>query len=155
MDCLIAKINLWHKYLSNDLISNFNWFCNLLKPMLPSKNLFFTLLSLNYVLYPVDTGRKLNVHKTFRRRPGRLWALCLCENMHVRYKLESFDPFRVFRNFVLNIFLHLQIHKVSSSCFTKTSVAEAYSEPCHLFKMEYFSKIGNWKPLTFSLKTPS
>ena len=22
--------------------------------------------------YPVDTGRKLNVHKTFRRRPGRL-----------------------------------------------------------------------------------
>ena len=23
-------------------------------------------------LFPVDTGRKLNVHKTFRRRPGRL-----------------------------------------------------------------------------------
>ena len=23
-------------------------------------------------LYPIDTGRKLNVHKTFRRRPGRL-----------------------------------------------------------------------------------
>ena len=23
-------------------------------------------------LNPVDTGRKLNVHKTFRRRPGRL-----------------------------------------------------------------------------------
>ena len=22
--------------------------------------------------YPVDIGRKLNVHKTFRRRPGRL-----------------------------------------------------------------------------------
>ena len=22
--------------------------------------------------YPVDTGRKLNVNKTFRRRPGRL-----------------------------------------------------------------------------------
>ena len=22
--------------------------------------------------HPVDTGRKLNVHKTFRRRPGRL-----------------------------------------------------------------------------------
>ena len=22
--------------------------------------------------YPVDTGRKLNVHKTFRTRPGRL-----------------------------------------------------------------------------------
>ena len=24
------------------------------------------------VHYPVDTGRKLNVHKTFRKRPGRL-----------------------------------------------------------------------------------
>ena len=23
-------------------------------------------------IYPVDTGRKLNVHKTFGRRPGRL-----------------------------------------------------------------------------------
>ena len=30
---------------------------------------------INFLLqrhYPVDTGRKLNVHKTFRRRPGRL-----------------------------------------------------------------------------------
>ena len=25
-----------------------------------------------YTAFPVDTGRKLNVHKTFRRRPGRL-----------------------------------------------------------------------------------
>ena len=23
-------------------------------------------------VYPIDTGRKFNVHKTFRRRPGRL-----------------------------------------------------------------------------------
>ena len=30
--------------------------------------LFFGTL----VLFPVDTGRKLNVHKTFRRRSGRL-----------------------------------------------------------------------------------
>ena len=29
------------------------------------------------VMIPVDTGRKLNVHKTFRRRPGRpLNVLC-------------------------------------------------------------------------------
>ena len=28
--------------------------------------------------FPVDTGRKLNVHKTFRRRPGRLLnVLCM------------------------------------------------------------------------------
>ena len=25
-----------------------------------------------FIQFPVDTGRKLNVHKTFRRRPGRL-----------------------------------------------------------------------------------
>ena len=25
-----------------------------------------------YRVFPVDTGRKLNVHKMFRRRPGRL-----------------------------------------------------------------------------------
>ena len=31
------------------------------------------LLLLNLELqYPVDTGRKLNVHKRFRKRPGRL-----------------------------------------------------------------------------------
>ena len=29
-------------------------------------------------VYPVDTGRKLNVHKTFRRRPERLLnVLCM------------------------------------------------------------------------------
>ena len=27
-----------------------------------------------YSLYPLDTGRKLNVHKTFRRRLGRLYV---------------------------------------------------------------------------------
>ena len=26
---------------------------------------------------PVDTGRKLNVHKTFRRRPGRQFPSCV------------------------------------------------------------------------------
>ena len=30
------------------------------------------LLIKNVITTPVDTGRKLNVHKTFRRRPGRL-----------------------------------------------------------------------------------
>ena len=41
---------------------------------------------------PVDTGRKLNVHKTFRRSPGRLlnvsyvhsiYVLCLQENIKI------------------------------------------------------------------------
>ena len=29
-------------------------------------------LEIKKILCPVDTGRKLNVHKTFRRRPGHL-----------------------------------------------------------------------------------
>ena len=32
----------------------------------------FVVLHLPFNIFPVDTGRKLNVHKTFRRRPGRL-----------------------------------------------------------------------------------
>ena len=32
--------------------------------------------------YPVDTGRKLNVHKTFRRRPGRLLKVLCTFNLH-------------------------------------------------------------------------
>ena len=31
-----------------------------------------THIAHSLALFPVDTGRKLNVHKTFRRRPGRL-----------------------------------------------------------------------------------
>ena len=31
---------------------------------------------------PVDTGRKLNVHKTFRRRPGHLLNVLCTFNLH-------------------------------------------------------------------------
>ena len=31
--------------------------------------------------FPVDTGRKLNVHKTFRRRPGRLLSVLCTFNL--------------------------------------------------------------------------
>ena len=32
---------------------------------------------------PVDTGRKLNVHKTFRRRPGRLLNVLCTFNLRL------------------------------------------------------------------------
>ena len=49
--------------------------------------------------YPVDTGSKLNVHKTFRGRPGHLlnvlctFNLCLCGidlaiDLHALYNLN-------------------------------------------------------------------
>ena len=31
-----------------------------------------SILQTETLIFPVDTGRKLNVHKTFRRRLGRL-----------------------------------------------------------------------------------
>ena len=36
------------------------------------EQVFVTTDAARTKLYPVDTGRKLNVHKTFRKRPGRL-----------------------------------------------------------------------------------
>ena len=40
-------------------------------------NLLKSEFKYTYKCYPLDTGRKLNVHKTFRRRPGRtLNVLC-------------------------------------------------------------------------------
>ena len=35
------------------------------------------------VNFPVDTGRKLNVHKMFRRRPGRLLNVLYTFNLRV------------------------------------------------------------------------
>ena len=51
-------------------------FCLLYSLNIPHSNQIHQIILLN-ALYPslqspVDTGRKLNVHKTFRRRPGRL-----------------------------------------------------------------------------------
>ena len=40
----------------------------------------------NFNQSPVDAGRKLNVHKTFRRRPGRLLnVLCTFKLSHCVY----------------------------------------------------------------------
>ena len=36
------------------------------------KKMYFYKSSIYNIIIPVDTGRKLNVHKTFRRRLGRL-----------------------------------------------------------------------------------
>ena len=42
-----------------------------------SRDIFFNNISYETIKYLVDKGRKLNWHKTFRRRPGRLLnALC-------------------------------------------------------------------------------
>ena len=37
---------------------------------------------LYFLVTPVGTGHKLNVHKTFRRRPGRLLIIFSMFNLH-------------------------------------------------------------------------
>ena len=61
-----ASIKTVDKQINNDLKNLSNW------------------LNANKIaLNPVDTGRKLNVHKTFRRRPGRsIYVLCLLGIYH-------------------------------------------------------------------------
>ena len=70
------KKNLVPRSVSNDT-RNFHQFCTLLglKQIIRSPTRITcrnTFLIHDIIASPVDTGRKLNVHKTFRRRPGRL-----------------------------------------------------------------------------------
>ena len=46
--------------------------CNKMMKGIWESHAFFLYHSTKIRSSPVDTGRKLNVHKTFRRRPGRL-----------------------------------------------------------------------------------
>ena len=50
-----------------------------MKSTILSKDLKMKLMSVNY---PVDTGRELNVHKAFRRRPGSLLNVLCTFNLH-------------------------------------------------------------------------
>ena len=43
------------------------------------------VVSSRYINIPVDTGRKLNVHKTFRRRPGCLLNVLCTFNLRPVY----------------------------------------------------------------------
>ena len=45
------------------------------------QNIQLVLLKNSLDKFPVDTGRKLNVHKTFRRRPGRLLTVLCTFNL--------------------------------------------------------------------------
>ena len=57
--------------------------------------------------YPVDTEYKLNVHKTFRRRPERLLNVLCTFNLRPvstgYYKIRSVDVYLSFRQFILRV----------------------------------------------------
>ena len=58
---VIWSLELWFNSCTTNVMTQMNWICRM-----DGKQ-----KALNLVSYPVDTGRKLNVHKTLRRRPGR------------------------------------------------------------------------------------
>ena len=53
---------------------------------------------------PVDRGRKLSIHKTFRRSPGRLSYVYIYEKKP-RNKINSKIESNIFQNTVLHIFM--------------------------------------------------
>ena len=60
---------------------------------------------------PVDRGRKLNIHKTFRRSPGRLSYVYIYVYLYniyekkTRSKINSKIESNIFQNTVLYIFM--------------------------------------------------
>ena len=66
-------------------------------------------LIVNFKICPVDTGRELNVHKTFRRRPGRLL------NVLCTFNLCPVSTGCIFENYFRDR------RKIKSSWFVKPS----------------------------------
>ena len=71
-----------------------------------------TMLDFKFLRYkPVDTGRKLNIHKTFRRRPGRLLNVLCTFNLR---PVSTGKPFVSFIRSVERCLTYLFIHLFST-----------------------------------------
>ena len=85
----LVKIMLetWNLVCMYTRICSFRKFTLSTKISLICKKLAFFVKTIN-MHNPVDTGRKLNVHKTFRRRPGRLlnvlYTSCVYWEVHIQ-----------------------------------------------------------------------
>ena len=80
---------------------------------------------------PVDTGRKLNVHKTFRRRPGRLLNVLCTFNLrpastgfwkNLAQKATLKTKFNVNFRWILDINWKLSFEQISESCFKQINL---------------------------------
>ena len=71
--CSISKIRLLYLQLYTFTLAFFSIFFKQVRSVkLAHEKRNFWSEFIFLINYPVDKGRKLNVHKTFRRRPGRL-----------------------------------------------------------------------------------
>ena len=81
--------------------------------------------------FPADTGRKLNVHKTFRRRPGRLLNVLCTFNLrpastgfwkNLAQKATLKTKFNVNFRWILDINWKLSFEQISESCFKQINL---------------------------------
>ena len=79
---ILLLIVTYYTLRCNDFAVKNHLFDSGIFPFIPTRRMgmaIITVLALQniFAMYPVDTGRKLNVHKTFRRRPGRFYTVYL------------------------------------------------------------------------------
>ena len=71
--------------------------------------------------FPIDTGRKLNVHKTFRRRPGRLLSVLCAFNLRPVYFLFVYQIGLISSGSCISSLL-----RVKYSCFVFNSLCKVH-----------------------------
>ena len=111
-------------------------FMTLEKNSLKTCSVFIVFYNVIILYDPVDTGRKFNVHKTFRRRPGRLLNVLCTFNLRpvsmgrVIFSLETtlFDDegLTTPQNFLL-------LHKFVSFRLPKSSLLLFHESVAHKF----------------------
>ena len=90
---------------------------------------FHNLLSCALTFFPLDTGRKLKVHKTFRRRPGRLLNVLCTFNLHPvpMWFLICFADFSGY-------FSHCTDNGVSKQCLQKSDKSIVSCKYVHIYQ---------------------
>ena len=73
------KLHLFYKYEESKILSQLRWLFSILQSQI-MRNVY-SRNTCWHIICPVDTGRKLNVHKTFRRRLGRLLNVLCTSNL--------------------------------------------------------------------------
>ena len=87
--CLIVRRTIC-KIEWNVWYINLKWATNAVKNR--QKSFCYSNRSTVFNRIPIETGRKLNVHKTFRRRPGRFW-MSYVHSIYVRCLRRYFQHF--------------------------------------------------------------
>ena len=90
------------------------------------------------VTYPVDTGRKLNVHKTFRRRPGRLLNVLCTFNLRPVSTGQYFDLSHQGRMWILTWYRSVLLKRCSFQMFLLEPLFQqrCRPKPCNFIKKE-------------------